>query len=450
MLPYPKCVVEFGRRASVPVRALLSHGGTVARRRPFITALAIIFLLVAGAIAGFYAYAHHKWHAAQVAVKENRLAEAHADLDVCLFFWPRDVEVRLLAARAARLSGEFEEAESQLNRCLRLQGGSSQATQLEFLLMRVQTGEIDDVAAQLMEYVGSQHPESPLILETMARAYMYNVRYGLAYACLNRWINEVPDAAKAFQWRGWVGERMNNVEGALRDYLRSLELEPDQDTIRLRVAEIYLERTRLAEALPHLEFLRKQFPRRPDVLGRLGQYYSLRGQPEEARHLLEQAIAQLPDDPLVLTYLAKLDLQEGRAAQAEKWLRHLLKLDPADPEAQYNLAASLQLQGRDKEAKATLDQYEKNLAMLRRQTRLLQDEADRPTTDPNVAYEVGSIFLAIGQDRLGLFWLDEALKRDPGHEATNRALAEYYEKKGEPAKAAPHRRRLAESKGKSS
>ena len=57
--------------------------------------------------------------------------------------------LHLLAARAARLTADFEGAEAHLKRCLKLQQGATEATQLEFLLMRAQTGEEDVVAPAL-------------------------------------------------------------------------------------------------------------------------------------------------------------------------------------------------------------------------------------------------------------------------------------------------------------
>jgi hypothetical protein len=101
----------------------------------------------------------------------------------------------------------------------------------------------------------------------------------------------------------------------------------------------------------------------------------------------------------------------------------------------------LQLAGREEEAKAVLAQYEKNTVVMRRVAEAIKEEAEHPSSDPKKAYEIGILFL--GQDtRVGLYWLNKALERDPAHEPTRKALAEYYESKGEPEKAAQHRRRL--------
>jgi tetratricopeptide (TPR) repeat protein len=421
------------------------------RRRPrsvlglTLALLVLVLLLLVGTFAGLYGYALHQWQAAQAAVKEDRAEEARSRLDLCLWLWPHDSRVHFLAARAARLSGHFDEADAHLKQCLKLDRGPSQATELEYLLMRAQTGEAEEVADALRNYVDSKHAETALILETLSRAYMHDLRYGLAYACLSRWIDELPGTAKAFHWRAWVLERLSDPDGAMRDYQRALELDPDLVAVRLRVAELLLERSRPGEALPHLERLRREAPERADVLARLGHCRFLQGRAEEARQLMEAAVQKLPDDSTLLQNLASLDRQEGRADQAERRLRHALEVDPTDVGAEYNLVLCLQHQGRDKEAAAALEHCTKHRALVDRANQLLKDEARHPTRDPGPPAEVGALLLGIGQERLGMYWLDQALIRDPGHQASHRILAEYFEKKGEPQKAARHRRWLAKA-----
>jgi tetratricopeptide (TPR) repeat protein len=405
----------------------------------------VTLLLLVGAPAGLYGYAFRQWRAAQAAVKEGRLEEARGSLDVCLFVWPRSVPVHLLAARAARLQGDFTGAEAHLNRCLKLQPGAMEAIQLEFLLMRVQRGEEDEVAPALMTYVENKHPEAPLILETLARAYIHTLRYGPAFTYLSYWIALAPESAEPLRWRGWVLERLNDKEGSMKDLKRALELDPDHVQVRLRLAEMFLERSNPVEALPLLEGLHQQFPDRPAVIARLGECRYMQGQPKEARRLLEAAVEHLPKDPSVLIHLARLELQEKRPAKAEQWARRALKVDPTDTEAEFTLAAILQAQGRWDEAKVVLEQHKKDTALLKRVAKVLQQEAEHPNTDPAALAEMGALFLHTNE-RVGLYWLHRALERDPENQPAHKALAEFYKRKGDAAKAAAHRRRLKPDK----
>lgn len=423
---------------------MLARLGKVVRQHPWTTLAVLALLALAATAAGGYVYALGRWRAAEAALREGRPEDARGPLDVCLLVWPRSPRVHLLAARAARLVGEMDAAEAHLDQCLKLEGGASDDVKLEFLLMRVQLGEVDEVAATLFEAVDRGHPETQMILETVAGAYMRNLRYRPALEALERWIGAAPDSATAYHWRGWVRERMNDVKGAVRDYEKALELEPDRTAVRLRAVEILLEESNLPRAFAHLQRLYAQSPERPDVLARLGQYRFLQGRTKEARRLLEAAVERLPDDPLLLIHLARLETQEGRPARAEPWLRRVLAADPSDAEAQYALFTCLRHQGRTEEAAVVMKQYHQAQAVLERANKLLHAEAERPNDDPGPATEIGVALLRVGQERLGVDWLHRALQRDPDHQPAHRALAEHYEKKGEHEKAAAHRRRLTE------
>jgi tetratricopeptide (TPR) repeat protein len=396
-------------------------------------------LALAGAGLGFYLFALHKWHAAQLAVEHERTVEARSHLDFCLMVWPRSIPLHLLAARAAWQGGDLERSEALLNRCLKLQQGATEEIQLEFLLLRAQAGEIDEVAPALLEYVEKNSSNLPLILESMARAYMRSLQYGAAYACLNRWIEAAPDTARAYHYRGWVTERLDSAKEALADYERALTLDPDLAPVRLRVAEMLLEDTRSLEALPHLERLTKQYPTRPDIMARMGHCYLLQGRNEDARKLLVAAVQLLPDDAALLHNLAKLELQEKKWAEAEAWLRHALEVDRADTEALYSLASALRFQGRNDEAAAVLERHTEMTAVLERANRMLRAEARHPSTTPVGPSELGSLLIRLGQEQLGVHWMEKALSLDPAHQPTHQALAAYYQSKGDTQKAMAHR-----------
>ena len=240
---------------------------------------------------------------ARTAIADSRFDEARLHADKCLSIWPRSPSLFLLAARSARLAGDFPAAEDYLNRCKKLQNGeASEATQLEFRLMRVQAGEVDEVAPELFVYVENGHPETSLILETIARSFMHHHRYGPAFNCLGLWIEKEPENAKPYHFRGWVLERMNNAKGAMIDYLQVIDLDPSNVTVRLRVVEMLLEDHKPLEAVPHLEILLTQAPDRPDVLARLGQCRYLQSDAAEAR----------PDQPSASSRCRTLSVILGR------------------------------------------------------------------------------------------------------------------------------------------
>lgn len=420
------------------------HTFAAVRRRPLL-ALFTTFIVVGGVGVGVWRYALHQWQAAQAALKAERPAEARDRLRFCLRVWPRSPDVHLLAARSARVVGDFAAAEAHLNRCIELEDGASEGVQLEFLLMRVQTGELDgdhSPLPALFDAVQKGHSESALILDTIAQAYIKRLRYKPAYACLNLWVEVQPDAARPYQWRGLVRERLNNHKGAMEDYLRALERDPDLLPVRVRVAEMLLEDKQAPEALPHLERLMRQAPDDPRVQARMGMCRYLQGRSDEARRLMEGAAPHLPKDPALHVALANLDLQEGRATQAEERLRFLLEAEPSDTEALFVLASALRFQNRTKEAGDVLKEYERKRDIINRINDLLKDKADSPLATARDYAEIGQLFFEISNERFGLYWSKRALEKDEGNQAAHRALAAHYEKKGDAETAAAHRRQI--------
>ncbi len=414
----------------------VAYPARLARQRPFAAAAAGLAL---AAFVGGWAYVRHQLGAARAALAADRPQEARARLALPLAVFPWAPEVQVLAARAARLSGDLPAAEAHLKRSLRLAGGATEAAQLEFLLLRVQTGEIDRVAAPLLELAERGHPEAPVILNTLAVAYMNDLRYQRAYACLSRWVELRPDAAKAYQYRGWVLERLNQRDAALADYEKALELSPDLPAARLRLAEALLEAHQPAQALPHLERLYRQAPDDPLVQARLGMCRFHRGEGPEARRLMEAAAERLPEDPALHITLARLDLQEGRAAEAERRLRAVIAADPADTEALYALFNALKAQGRSEEARAALREHERAKVALSRMNQLLREVVDGASATPADYAELGELLLRTNQEGRGLYWLYRALDGDPANARAHRVLAAHYERKGDAEKAAAHR-----------
>ncbi len=400
--------------------------------------MAVACALVLGGVS----YVRSQWRAAEVDIEADRPADARARLDRCLQLWPWSSESHRLAGRAARMAGDLPSAESHLQRALKLRGEATEALQIEFLLLRAQSGQLDEVVPVLSEAVDNGHPDSPMILETVTRIYMVQLRYRPAYICLTKWIALRPHIARAYQWRGWVTERLDNHSLAAQDYLRALECDPELVPPRLRLAEMYLEDKQLPEALPHLERLARQAPHDPRVQSRLGLCRFLQGDRAEARRLMEEALPRLPFDPTILITLARLDLQEGLYEQAEKRLQEVFAHDPSDNEARYTLISVYQLQGRREDADRALREYEMYKAQVAHVNALLKDVVERPSAGPDDFAEVAELLLLSGRRETARYWLEKALERDPNHQRSLRAMVTYYEQKGNAAAAEAHRRRL--------
>src|SRR5581483_9681209 len=141
-------------------------------------------LAVAGGFLAREGWAAWEERAARRAADEERYDEAQQHIDRALRVRPKSAADNLLAARIARRRGAYPQAEQYLTRCGEA-NGMSEPLQLEWLLLRCQRGDVDELFPRLWAAVAAGHPESPAILEALASAYMRTTRYGEALKCLN-------------------------------------------------------------------------------------------------------------------------------------------------------------------------------------------------------------------------------------------------------------------------
>jgi tetratricopeptide (TPR) repeat protein len=416
-----------------------------ARRRWWWLALVVSgAVLLAGAALGCEGWASWQESSARRALAEEHFDEAQRHIDLALRLHGRRVSTNLLASRVARLRGAYADAERHLTRCEQV-GGMSEPLQVEWLLLRCQRGEVDELAPGLLAAVDRHHPESVVILEALASVYMQQTRYLEALHCLDRWVELAPDSVCAHDWRGWVGNQLDQRGQAISDYERVLELQPDRSVVRLRLAEILIESSRHDEAVPHLERLRQEQPNNPDVLVDLARCWTAQSRTDEARALVDKVLASHPDHFDALLQRGKLELSASNFSEAERWLRQALERQPLDAEARYSLYLSLQAQpGRQREAQEELARWKGDRMKRDRLTRLLRVELTTNPNDPALAAEAGELFLQVGEDQRGLFWLGRAVALDPRSARAYRALLAYYERTNNPARAEEQRQKLAE------
>ena len=174
------------------------------------------------------------------------------------------------------------------------------------------------------------------------------------------------------------------------------------------MAELLLQKSNPPEALPHLEQLRKQYPDRADVMARMGHCRFLEGKTAEARQLLEAAVERMPNDSIVLLHLAKLDMGDNRWAQAEAWLLRALEGRPVRLPGSIRAGHLSRGSGSGEGSSRDAQQSQKTRAALDRANHLLEEMAVHSSGDAGAACEVGVALLHVGQDRLALYWLDQA------------------------------------------
>jgi tetratricopeptide (TPR) repeat protein len=409
--------------------------------------LVVALIGLAGCGVGAHFGAGAAYDAADRAIRQEKYPEARSYLPICRWVWPYAPGPHLLAARIHRLKGEYAEADAELAACNRLLGRANDATQTEALLVRVQRGdnEFDTIVAGLKNAVANHHPESTFIYDAVTIAYMHQLRFQSALAVLNEWLQREPDNVRALDGRGWVEANLDQRDAALRDYQRALKLEPGRSAVRIRLAQMYLDQNDPMEAWPHLELVAKTMPESPEVLVALARCRVLMGDGDGARRVFDQALAVQSDYSDALLHRGKLESQTGHYVEAEDFLRRALKADPFETETHFALYNCLHAQpDREAEAAEQLTKYETIRSDNTRLSFLLNHLTDAAYEKPEVAWELGGLFLRLGRESSGRDWWFKALRLNPNHKPTLRSLMEYYDKKGDPKEAERYRRQLAQ------
>jgi tetratricopeptide (TPR) repeat protein len=224
----------------------------------------------------------------------------------------------------------------------------------------------------------------------------------------------------------------------LRDFEKAVELHPTMEG-RLGLAGALYRVGRPWDAMLEYERLRQMQPVEPEVLLGLAQCrYSLH-ELDGARQLLDQLLAKNPDHAAALLERGRLTLNEGKLAEAENWLRRAANSAPAyDLEPLRLLHRCLDLQHKD-EARPCLAQLRSKEADILRVSRLTL-QTNRDSRNVGLRYETAMDLLRLDREEDGVAGLYFVLDQDPRHIPSHEALADYFERKGQSARAAFHRR----------
>jgi tetratricopeptide (TPR) repeat protein len=403
-----------------------------------LVALALAGLVVAGAWLWQASRAWWEWRQAEAALGRHDLAAAAAHLERYLERRPHDAAAWFLAGRTARRRGRYPEAERCLERCQQL-GGVTDATRLEWDLLRVQQGDLRDIDARLRRTIGPDHPDALFVLEALAQGYFRCERLPDALEACELGLQREPGQLWPWLWRGRVFERLRYFDRALADYRRATEIAPDDPEARLAMGWLLLRQRQPGPAAEQFEYLLARSADDEAVLLGVAACRIEQSRSAEAVPLLERVLAKYPSSPSGLLLRGKAALEQDDPAGAEGWLREAVRLAPDDAEALHLLVQCLRARSQDAEADPLAERLEQLRKDLHRLDEVVRAVARQPD-DAGPRHEAGVIALRVGRPDEGLRWLHEALRAQGDHGPTHAALADYYRRQGDQAAADFHRR----------
>jgi tetratricopeptide (TPR) repeat protein len=338
----------------------------------------------------------------------------------------------------ARRLEAFDHAEQFLQR-YQAERGDNDDLLLERVLLRAERGEMDQVAAFGHTLVEQNHPASSLILEAFVHGYLRMYRLQEAKACLSLWLEREPESPRAYFFQGLGYEQAGASQEALASYRRVVQLDPEQDEARQHMAGILVQLRLSEEALPHLEYLVERQPDNDLIQVDLARCRSQLGQQAEAEEILDRILARNKDFPPAVTERGKLAYHAGHMEEAEEWLRRASALQPGDYQTHYLYSQCLVRRGKPELAREVVARMKQIEEDVRRIEQIVNGLMQKHPHDPALHYEAGMIAIRAGALPDGLRWLESALKEDPNYVPAHQALAYYYQRIGDTARASHHR-----------
>ena len=192
-----------------------------------------------------------------------------------------------------------------------------------------------DEAVETLRRMADEQPERTDAVSALGDVFRRDEQYAEAAAAYDIAVERIETVEyrhwRLFYVRGIAVERLGEWPKAEADFLRALELEPDQPLVLNYLGYSWVEQGRnLDEARKMIE---KAVELRPDdgyIVDSLGWVAYKLGDFEEAVYQLEGAVELVPGDPIVNDHLGDAYWQVGRLIEARFQWRRVLTLDPED------------------------------------------------------------------------------------------------------------------------
>ena len=375
---------------------------------------------------------------ARAAIAAGRFDAARAPLARWLAAQPRSAEAHVVSAELALADGDLARVTRELNAARDL-GCPRDALERVHVLVLVRLKRFAE-AEPLIERQRalSNHPD-PALDEALARFYLGTYRMPQAEVVLLRWAREAPGDGRPFLWLTEVDRRTSQEQRLESHYRSALERDAGLGKARLGLADLLREQHRLDEAAREYTACIERSPNDATAHAGLGILAVERNDLASAVRHLDRALELAPDDPPALKARALLDLRLGAdPAAALPRLGLAIRANPLDNELLYSRMLTLKRLGRTREAEAD----SQALYQLRKDQAEVTALRDRLLGDPEnngIRCAIARWMFAHGLDEEGLRWTQNVLGSDPVHRETNRLLADYYDRKGEPGRANFHR-----------
>ena len=400
--------------------------------------LGILLVLAAATLAAAVSIFQYHLRAARSELERGHNAASLRHLTWCRSIRPKERETLILSARLARRFGSWEEADGFLTEYWQ-EYGDEEPLVFERLLHRAARGDLEGAGPVLNARIAEGHPNARLAREALVAGLTYRFRLLEARSTINEWLKAAPDDPLALLLSGKLFEQQMGEEEAIHVYRRVVQIDPEQNDARLRLASLLVGRRHGAEAEAELIPLRAALPDNTEVQVLWARTLALLGRGAESRSALDACLRAHPDYPPALLERGTNALVDGDEAAAENDLARAARLDPGNTQVRNQYALALARNGKQVEAGQQYAAVKQLQEDGERIMALISGPLQSRPNDPSIHHEIALIALRSGLVSEAIRWFNSALQVNPDHLPTHRSLSVLYQQLDNPVLAARHR-----------
>jgi len=339
---------------------------------------------------------------AGVLLKEGKPRKALEDLNALTRLRPKDPEGFLLRARVHVKLEDYRAALSDFDHVDALAPGNDRVRK-ERVLVFFKTHQPKKALEALSASAAQPEDSETQILK--ARAHIFLKNYGEAEKILTSVLGKEPLNAPAHLYFGVVGARRQDIDTALTNFNRALELDPT-------LVEAYKERARTFMELREPVRAATDLTAAVDLDPADGEIFALRGLSMLKREMYDaatedftRALEDLPGDTRILYDRAATYLLRDEAPLALADLEALLKIKPDAAKAVALRGVAHFEMGNPRHAREDLDRA-----------------AAMSPKDPQILNNRGFFFYKTGDLKAAVENFRAALKQDPNYETARQNM----------------------------
>ena len=288
----------------------------------------------------------------------------------------------------------------------------------------------------LLLRIAQRHPKDSAVAKELALGYFRSNRLAEAEAYFERWCEANPSDPEPFLQRIAMWVKWNRLRNAVEDARRVLQLQPDNRKLHQQLTYWLLTDGQFVEAEKECQQFLRRWRDDPWVLLIQALVYQRTDRRREAAAIVDQLIRDIPDFPEAYLLRGTLYRDANQPAEAVPWLRRsAASQGPHRRQALFELAKALDQIGQNQEA----DQVMKEARLLQEQDFLREMTREFGSVNISAQARLAEEMLNAGQSEDGLRLLARLLEHDPNCAVAHRVLADYYDKQGQPERAAEHR-----------